>query len=317
MRGHLAPFQEAVDIGRRSGCPVHLTHYRQPAQGVGSHLDYIGLVEDARAEGMDVTFDCYSYPFSGTTLVILLPQWARGGGPEALMERLRDPAARARMTRDIERGPAPGRGKRRAAHGRPWTGDLWAENWLTNFRRPENARYDGLSVTDIAAMRDQAPTEAVFDLLLEENLGICTIALGTNAHTLAAFVAHPYGMIASDAILFGDHPNPRSYGCFPIVLAEFVRAERHLRLPEAIRKITSFPAQRLGLPDRGILRDGFRADIVCFDPETVKTHATKAHPREFPVGIEYVIVNGQIVIDRGANTGALPGRALRRGRART
>src|SRR5260221_6054224 len=124
-------------------------------------------------------------------------------------------------------------------------------------------------------------------------------------------------MIARDAILFGDHPNPRSYGCSPMVLAEFVRAERPLRLPEAIRKITSFPAQRLGLPDRGILRDGFRADIVCFNPATVKTHATKAHPREYPVGIDYVIVNGQVVIDRGVNTEALPGRALRLGRART
>ena len=98
----------------------------------------------------------------------------------------------------------------------------------------------------------------MLDLLVEEGLGISTVGLGTNAHTLPAFVAHPYGMIASDAILFGDAPNPRTYGCFPIVLAEFVRAERHLRLPEAIRKMTSFPAQRIGIPDRGILRDGFR-----------------------------------------------------------
>jgi len=311
--GHLAPFQEAVDIGRRGGCAVHLTHFRQPAQGTGSHLDYIGLVEDARAEGLDVTFDCYSYPYSGTTLVILLPQWARDGGPEALMDRLRDPAARARMTDDIHAG----RDRGREGGPLPWTGELWAENWLTNFRRPENAGYDGRSVAEIATLRGQAPTETVFDLLLEENLGVSTVGLGTNAHTLAAFVAHPYGMIASDAILFGEHPNPRSYGCFPIVLAEFVRAEKHLRLPEAIRKITSFPAQRLGLPDRGILRDGFRADVVCFDPETVRATATKANPRSYPVGIEYVIVNGEVVIERGENTGALPGRALRRGRGRT
>ena len=125
------------------------------------------------------------------------------------------------------------------------------------------------------------------------------------------------GMIASDAILLGEYPNPRSYGCFPIVLAEFVRAERHLRLPEAIRKMTSFPAQRLGLPDRGLLRDGFRADIVVFDPKTVKAPATRSDPRRYPVGIDYVIVNGRVVIDRGENTGALPGRALRRGRPTT
>jgi N-acyl-D-amino-acid deacylase len=124
-------------------------------------------------------------------------------------------------------------------------------------------------------------------------------------------------MIASDAILFGEFPSPRTYGCFPVVLAEFVRAERHLRLPEAIRKMTSFPAQRLGLPDRGLLRDGFKADIVVFDPVTVKALATKEQPKQFPVGIEYVIVNGQVVIDQGENTSALPGRALRRGRPST
>ena len=124
-------------------------------------------------------------------------------------------------------------------------------------------------------------------------------------------------MIASDAILFGEFPSPRTYGCFPIVLAEFVRAERHLRLPEAIRKMTSFPAQRLGLPDRGILRDGFRADIVCFDPRTVRAPATKAQPRQYPVGIDYVIINGQVVVDGGVHTGVLAGRALRRGSTAT
>ena len=297
-QGHLAPWHEALEIGRRSGIPIHLTHYRQSVQGTGSHLDYLGLVEDARDEGMDVTFDCYTYPYSGTTITIGLPFWAKDGGPERLMVALRDPDDRARMAREM----SPGRLK---------------NNWLTNFTKPENARYDGRLITDIAEMRNQEPTEALFDLLLDENLGISTVGLGTNAHTLHAFVSHPAGMIASDAILFGEYPNPRTYGCFPIVLAEFVRAEKHLRLPEAIRKMTSFPAQRLGLPDRGILRDGFKADIVVFNPDTVKTHATREDPHHYPVGIDYVIVNGQVVIDDGENTGALPGRGLRRGRGTT
>ena len=307
VHGHLAPFHEALDIGRRGGIPVHLTHFRQSLQGVGSHLDYIGLVEDARAEGMDVTFDCYTYPYSGTSLVIQLPPWSRAGGPDALMARLRDPGERARMRRDMEA----------AAAGPLGSDNRWDENWLTNFQRPEHKRFEGRSVTDIAGIVGNDPIEVVLDLVEQENLGVSTVGLGTNAHTLPAFVAHPYGMIASDAILFGDVPNPRTYGCFPIVLAEFVRAEQHLRLPEAIRKMTSFPAQRLGIPDRGILRDGFRADIVIFDPATVKAPATKAQPKQYPVGIEYVIVNGTVVIERGENSGALPGRALRRGRART
>ena len=169
-------------------------------------------------------------------------------------------------------------------------------------------------LTTIAEMRGQEPLDALFDLLVEENLGISTVSLGTNAHTLAAFVSHPYGMIASDAILFGDHPNPRTYGCFPLVLAEFVRAEEQLSLEEAIRKMTSFPAQRLGLSDRGILRDGFKADIVVFDPDTVKAPATKDKPHQYPEGIPYVIVNGVVVIDQGSNTGALPGKSLRKGK---
>ena len=294
----LAPWEEALDIGRRSGCPVHLTHYRQSAQGVGSHLDYIGLVEDARDEGMDVTFDCYTYPYSGTSVTIVLPLWAKDGGPERVMAALKDPDDRARMKREVPK-------------------DTLEYNWLTNFKQPQNEQYDGKLLTDIADMRSQDPPDALFDLLVEENLGISTVGLGTNPHTLPAFVAHPYGLIASDAILLGEYPNPRSYGCFPIVLAEFVRAEKHLRLPEAIRKMTSFPAQRMGLPDRGLLRDGFKADIVVFNPDTVKTDATREDPKQYPVGIEYVIVNGQVVIDRGENTGALPGRALRRGRAST
>ena len=294
-QGLLAPWEEAVEIGRRSGCPIHLTHYRQSASGVGSHLDYLGLVEDARDEGMDVTFDCYTYPYSGTTVTIGLPHWAKDGGPERLMAALQDPGDRARMKQEI-------------------AGDRLKNNWLTNFTQPQNRQYDGRLITDIAEMRGQDPADVLFDLLVEENLGISTVGLGTNAQTLHAFVSHPLGMIASDAILFGEYPNPRTYGCFPIVLAEFVRAEKHLKLPEAIRKMTSFPAQRLGLPDRGLLRDGFKADIAVFNPDTVKTHATREDPKHYPVGIDYVVVNGRLVIDQGENTGALPGRALRRGR---
>ena len=212
-----------------------------------------------------------------------------------MIAALQDPADRARMKKEI---PA----------------ERLASNWLTNFTQPQNRPYDGRLITDIAEMRGQEPADALFDLLLSENLGISTVGLGTNPQTLPAFVSHPCGMIASDAILFGEYPNPRTYGCFPIVLAEFVRAEKQLRLPEAIRKMTSFPAQRLGLPDRGLLRDGFKADLVIFNPDTVKTYATREDPKHYPVGIAYVIVNGQVVIERGENTGALPGRALRRGR---
>ena len=229
----------------------------------------------------------------------LVPFWAKDGGPERTMAALADPHDRKKMKAEL--------------NSRSDIQSIWHHLWLHNFRQPQNVKYDGKTLWQIAEMREQDPADAMFDLLLEERLGISEVGLGTNAHTLPAFVSHPYGMIASDAILFGEYPNPRTYGCFPVVLAEFVRAEKHLKLPEAIRKMTSFPAQRLGLPDRGVLRDGFRADIVIFNPDTVRTDATKDDPKHYPVGIDYVIVNGVVVIQNGTNTGATPGRALRRG----
>ena len=295
-QGLLAPWEEALEIGRQSGIPVHLTHYRQRSLGVGSQQDYLGLVENARDEGMDVTFDCYPYIYGSTRAIISIPNWAKDGGPERLKQALKSPQDRERMRQDI---------------GDTHLGSTIGSGWLTNFRKSHNKRYEGHSLEEIARMRGQDVLDAFFDLLLEEELGICRVLEGTNPQTLPAFVAHPYGMVGSDAILLGEYPSPRTYGCFPIILAEFVRAEKHLRLPEAIRKMTSFPAQRLGLKGRGILRDGMKADIVVFNPNTVKAPATRTQPKQFPLGIPYVIVNGQVVIDNGEHSGALPGRALR------
>ena len=146
---------------------------------------------------------------------------------------------------------------------------------------------------------------------------MCYVSAGGNLATLPKFVSHPLSMVGSDAILIGDYPSPRTYGAFPIILAEWVREERWLGLADAIRKMTSFPAQRLGLPDRGLLRDGFKADVVVFDADTIKAPATRREPKQFPVGIEQVIVNGRVVVDHGHHTGVLAGRALRRGRGST
>jgi N-acyl-D-amino-acid deacylase len=136
---------------------------------------------------------------------------------------------------------------------------------------------------------------------------------GADADTLPAFVRHPMSMVGSDALLIGEYPSPRSYGCFPLILGEYVRENRLLELPDAIRKMTSFPAQRLGLPGRGLIRDEMIADIVVFDPELVGTRAIRQNPKQFPNGIVHVIVNGQHVVDSGEHTGRTPGRALRRG----
>ena len=128
---------------------------------------------------------------------------------------------------------------------------------------------------------------------------------------------HPLSMVGTDAVLLGDYPSPRTYGTFPFILSELVREERAMTLETAVRKMTSAAANRLGIPDRGMLRDGMRADVVIFDPESIKSPATRREPKQFPIGVEYVITNGSVVIDQGEHTGATPGRAVRRGRAST
>ena len=289
------PFKEAIEIGERSGVPVHITHFYQKAPAPGGAPRLLGLVEDAAESGQDVTFDSYPYSLGSTRILIVFPDWVHEGGPARLKEALADEDARARLRDEVvPRAPT------------------WHDMWLTYFKRPENHAYEGRSIAEIAETRKQHPVDALCDLLIEEDLQTCYVAEGLNPRTLPAFVTHPLSMVGSDAVLLGDFPSPRTYGCFPIILAEYVREERQMSLPNAIRKMTSFPAQRLGLQDRGVLRDGMNADITVFDPNSVKAPATRTNPKQFPIGIEYVIVNGVPVIDGGRHTGALPGRAIRK-----
>jgi N-acyl-D-amino-acid deacylase len=299
--GYLDPFKECIEIGRRGGLPAHITHYYLRANQMQGGADrLLELVEDARDEGLDVTFDSYPYIFSGTRLLILFPDWAHDGGPDKLKAVMRSAEGRERLRKEV--------------HPR---GISWQDQWLTYFKKPENHRYEGRSIAEVAAMRDQHPVDALCDILLEEDLQTSFVTAGGDWMTLPKFVAHPASMVGSDAVLLGDFPSPRTYGCFPVILAEYVRENRYLELPQAIRKMTSFPAQRLGIPDRGLLRDGMKADVVVFHPRDVKAPATRQNPKQFPIGIEYVLVNGQVVVDRGRHTGALAGRSLRRGRAST
>ncbi len=296
----LDPFREAIEIGQRSGIATHITHFYQRATAPGGADRMLALVEDARETGLDVTFDSYPYVYSSTRLLIVIPQWAHDGGPERLKAVLRSPEARERMRKEV----TP-----RASS--------WQEMWVTYLKRPEHHRFEGRSIAEVAEMMGRDVVDALCDLLLAEDLQTSYVSAGGNAATLPKFVSHPLSMVGSDALLIGEYPSPRTYGTFPIILAEFVREDRFLSLPDAIRKMTSFPAQRLGLPDRGLLREGFKADLVVFDAQTVKAPATRTQPKQFPIGIEYVIVNGRVVVDDGRHTGVLAGRALRRGRAST
>jgi N-acyl-D-amino-acid deacylase len=300
----LDPFREAFRITAAGECPLHLTHFYYKAKyGAGSGPMF-DLLETEVKRGADVTFDGYPYPWASTRLTVFLPQWIQAGGPEGTLRRLADPGCRDRFKAELETGdPAD-----------TWRGSM-EQVRAGYFARPENRRYESMTVGAIARQRRTDVVDTFFDLLVEEDLRITEVAPGPTETTIPKFVSHPLGMVGTDSVFIGEKPSPRTYGSFPRILGEFVREEALLSLPEAVRKFTSFPAQRLGLTDRGLLRDGLVADITVFDPEKVRALATYDAPRQLPVGVEYVIVDGVLVLDRGTHTGALPGRALRRGQA--
>jgi len=298
---YLDPFREAIEIGRRGGGPVHITHFYHRQTHPGGPEPLLALVDDARAEGLDVTFDMYPYEWASTRLLIQLPQWIQAGGPLPLKERLADGAARERVRAELrERG---------AAYTSPAG---WADVRLGYFATPANLRWEGRSLADVMTERGTDAVDTICDLLLEEELRVNQVTSGPWSETMHHFVVHPVGMFGTDSTFIGAKPSPRTYGSFPRVLGEFVRDRALLGLEEAVRKMTSAPAARLGVTDRGLLRDGLIADIVVFDPETVRTNATYDEPRRYPDGIDYVLVNGQVVVDAGRHTGALPGRVVRR-----
>jgi N-acyl-D-amino-acid deacylase len=300
----LDPFREAIEIGRRSGGgPVHITHFFHRATFPGTPADMLGLVDDARAEGLDVTFDLYPYEWASTRLLIMLPIWIQAGGVGRLRERLADHVIRERIRHEL------------AARGRLFVGvAAWHDLRLGHFARPEHQVWEGRTLGEYLEATGLEPVDGICDLLLSEDLRVNQVAPGPYRAGIPPFLVHDQAMIGSDSVMIGAKPSPRTYGSFPRILGEFVREERLLSLEAAVWKMTGAPAARLGLTDRGRLADGLKADIVVFDPAEVRALATYDDPCRFPAGIPYVIVNGQPVIDDSEHTGALPGRALRRGR---
>lgn len=299
----LDPFREAIEIGRRGEGPVHITHFYHRQTHPGPATVLLALVDDARGAGMDVTFDSYPYEWASTRLLIQLPQWVQAGGPMALKERLADRDVRERIRTEM-----------RARGGAYTSAADWADVRLGAFTRPDHLRWESHTLADVIADTGSDPVDAICDLLLAENLGVAQVTSGPWSETLPQFVRHPVGMVGTDSTFLGEKPSPRTYGSFPRILGQFVRDEGLLSLEEAVRKMTGAPAARLGLRDRGLLRDGYAADLTVFDPARVRSNATFDEPRRYPDGIEYVAVNGTLVVDGGIHTGATPGRALRSGR---
>ena len=300
---YLDPFMEAIEIGRRAGAPAHITHVYHRQTHPGGWEPLLGLVDDARAEGLDVTYDSYPYEWASTRLLIQLPGWIQAGGPGPLKQRLAERGARERLREELR--------DRGAAYTSPAG---WADVRLGAFRNPRNLSWESRSLADVMEETGRDAIDAMCDLLLDENLAVNQVTSGPWTETLRPFVAHPVGMVGTDSTFVGAKPSPRTYGSFPRILGQFVRDEALLSLEEAVRKMTSAPAARLGLRERGTLRDGALADVVVFDPATIRSTATYDEPRSYPVGIDSVIVNGTLVVDGREHTGATPGRGIRLGR---
>ena len=221
----------------------------------------------------------------------------------ALRERLSDRGVRDRLRGEVGHSGAAST----STSG-------WADIRLGYFATPANIAWESRTLAEYMAGTGTDAVDAICDLLLAEDLQVAQVTSGPTSDTLPRFVAHPVGMVGTDSTFLGAKPSPRTYGSFPRILGEFVREKRIMGLEEAVRKMTSAPAARLGLKDRGVVLDGAIADLVVFDPQNVASLATYEEPRTFPVGIEHVIVNGMSVVSDGEHTGALPGRGLRRGR---
>jgi dihydroorotase/N-acyl-D-amino-acid deacylase len=299
--------KETIAIGERGGLPAQVTHHKiiGPANW-GRSLETLRLIDEARARGVDATIDQYPYTASSTGIqAALLPPWAQEGGRQATIARLKDPATREKIKLETIRLIRNERGG-----GDPKNVVLAACEW--------DQKLAGKSLADIARLRGMDPTienAAEAALWIIEQGGCQGIFHAINEEDLDRILRHPATMIGSDGEIpiFGRaNPHPRSYGTFARVLSVYVRERKSIKLEDAVRKMASFPAQRLGLSDRGLLRPGMKADIAVFDPVSVRDAATFEKPHAYAEGFLCVIVNGQIVFESGGMTGARPGRVLRR-----
>jgi len=303
---------EAFRIGREANIGVEIFHLKVSGKGNWGRMPkVIERIEKARADGVDVAADTYAYTAWNNDMAAFTPPWANDGGSEKLVERLKDPAQRAKMRAEMTTPSAN-----------------WDNEWLAikgpedilicSVNNPDLAKYQGKRVSDIAKEWNVDGIDAIFDFLIKDKAGTYVTVFGMDEPDVALALQQPWVSVDNDAsgtspegILGKDHPHPRAYGTFPRILAKYVRDEHKLSLSDAIRKFSALPAQRLHLADRGLIKQGLWADLVVFDPATVHDVATYAEPNRYSVGMQYVLVNGVPVIEDGKMTGKLPGKVLR------
>ncbi|MCP2168204.1 N-acyl-D-amino-acid deacylase family protein [Goodfellowiella coeruleoviolacea] len=302
--GALAAYAEMVDVSRRSGCPLHLAHATMNFPvNAGRAGELLSLLDQAIADGCDITLDTYPYLPGATYLSALLPSWASEGGADATIARLSDVDTRERIRREIEEIGSDG------CHGVPVD---WQSIEINGVRSAEHGHLVGLSVAESARRAGRPPAELYFDVLVAERLGTSCLMHVGHEDNVRAIMRHPAHTGGSDGLLVGERPHPRAWGTFPRYLACYVRELGVLGLEECVAHLTGRPARRLRLTDRGLVREGYAADLVLFDPDTIADTATFDQPRQPATGVHHVLVNGVAVLDDGRPTGALPGHSIRR-----
>jgi len=306
-----AALDEAFRIGREAKIPVEIWHLKAAGKSNWGHMpEIVARIAAARQSGVDVAADTYAYTAAFNSFSAIIPPWAHDGGDKKLIERLKDPAMRARIRKEMETPSGDWNNEWQQVEG--------PQSFLVGaVQNPKLLPLQGKSIAEIATIWHKDPIDTVFDLLIEDEAFAQVAMFIMSEPDVALALKQPWVSIcndsqgtAPDGLLGKEHPHPRAYGTFPHILSKYVREEKLLTLEEAVRKFTSLPAGRMRFPDRGVLKAGMWADVVVFDPDTVHDVATFGSPNQLSDGMQYVLVNGVPVIDGGKMTNALPGRVV-------
>ena len=316
MRDEGAQMIEAIDelltIAREANIRAEIYHLKSSGQP-NWHLfdEAVQMVEDARAEGLEITADVYTYPAGATGLNVTVPPWVQEGGFDASIERMKDPAIREQIIKEMNT-----------------PSDEWENMYLmsgttdnillVNFKNEALKPLTGKTVTEVAEMRGTSPEETIMDLIIEDGSRVGTVYFTQSEDIVRKAVSLPWvsfnsdeASLAPEGVFLKSNPHPRAYGSFARVLAKYVREEQVITLEDAIRKLAALPAHNMRIERRGELKQGYYADVVVFDPETIQDHATFVEPHQYATGMVHVFVNGEQVLKDGEHTGAKPGRVVR------
>ena len=304
---------EAFRIGREANIPVEIWHLKAAGKfNWGRMPEIVAHIEAARKAGLDVAADTYGYTAAFNTFSAVIPPWAHDGGDRKMIERLKDPAMRARIRQDME--------THSGHRNNEWQLVKGPESFVVSaVQNPKLIPLQGKSIAEIARLWNKDPVDTVFDILIEDEAFTMVGMFIMDEPDVALALRQPWVSICNDSqgsaldgVLGREHPHPRAFGTFPRILRKYVREEKLLTLEDAIRKFTSLPAARMRFADRGVLKTGMWADVVVFDPETVRDLATFDQPNQLSEGMRFVLVNGVPVIEEGKMTNALPGKVLTR-----